>query len=125
MSGGPFRDLFIALPEALFETLQAIGDEAIRLGLVPPTRPPFVDALGADSIASVLCEQFGWARVHVGRDPCNRSIAFGVKHHCGHWHRFDIEEHALHLCARPVLDQIAAERDRNPRSCYCTPREAP
>lgn len=126
MSGSPFREMFVELSDAAFAALQALAEKEAKKTAEPNRlRPSLLEALNSDHVGLLLCERFGWDRVYCNRNARNRTIDFAAKYHCDHWHKFSIDEFRLDLCADPslnILDQITDEQDRNPRSCYCTPR---
>ena len=125
----PFRDLFVELPRQLFETLQGIGEQAVRNAQAPkPRQRPsvastFISATNNAFLGDWLCERFGWKRVEVWRDARNCDVVFMVKHHCGHVYEFPISEFSLETTPTiQIADLIASVYAREGRGCYCVQR---
>lgn len=133
-ASAPFRELFVELPRALFETLQGIGEQAVRNApspallrdLYPTPRRTFVDTLREPSVGHILCHRFGWGSVSVIRAATEPAVDFRVFLACGHRHRIRVSEMALEDAASPVdVTLRALERGMLVRSCYCVQREEP
>ena len=125
----PFRDLFVELPLALFETLQGIGEQAVRNAhpqepyCKPSASSAFIDAVNNAFLGDRLCERFGWKSVEVWRSAVTRDTEFGVSLHCGHRCSFPIPDRLIEATPTiQIADLIADAWDSGGRACYCVPR---
>ena len=124
-----FRDLFVELPLALFETLQGIGEQAVRDAQPQePYRKPsassvFISAVNNAFLGDWLCERFGWKSVEVWRCAVSRDTEFGVRLHCGHQCSFPISDMSIEGTPTiQIADLIADAWNSSGRACYCVPR---
>jgi hypothetical protein len=126
MSGAPFRDLFVELPLAVFEALQAIGEGAAAkagggsldtTSLAPtfkssyPSNLSFLHDVG---IGALLCQRYDWAKCAISRSAVEPAVDFRVTFLCGHRRRFSIDEMKLEVDvhqATALIDALDVEAD--------------
>lgn len=121
MSGAPFRELFVELPRAVFETLQGIGEQAVRKASEPPRRSTF-GTIELNDAAQMICRRYGWRNCEVVRCAASRDFEIGVRLLCGHQLRYVIDDYALASAAH-TIDAIDSAVQENPRFCHCVPKE--
>lgn len=127
MGDAPFRELFVELPRALFETLQGIGEAAVAKATTTTTAGQTLGAtrMAYDdgAIARWLCQRFGWVSVTTQRSPALRETHFCARMPCRHWHVIPVDDQVLYdSMPGAFIDAIDAYQEDYPRSCYCTPR---
>lgn len=135
MTAAPFRELFVELPRALFESLQAIGEAAVERAkgdttsllkdLYPAPRLWFA---WLEPAARALGEFYGWREViRTERDPLDHYITLVVRLGCGHRQRYRIDELSMlradHAASR--IDLICDIIERTERPCQCVQRPSP
>jgi hypothetical protein len=135
VSEAPFRELFVELPRAVFETLQGIGEEAVRraggmehvLGTLYPARPPTLLDVVQSEAGQALCGRYGWRGFEVRRLADRYETRLVVERSCGHRTACDLWDEVL-LAPRTARDALVLtdaldEHDRTGRRCYCVQRE--
>lgn len=128
----PFRDLFVELPRAVFETLQAIGEQAVRgaggvadmnssaflfkSAYAPPRQNPWL----TDFAARALAQRYGFRELELRRAAhANEVIGYAIRS-CGHRASFRVSEIALAIGVRAeVIDVFDAAADAAERECCC------
>lgn len=120
---GPFRELFVELPQAL---LEAAIKQAQLKAEPAPRQESLTTQLGRliDErwLGDYLCGRYAWRKVATWREPMDAMLRFRVVMQCGHKVKFGLFEsiiEATHPTA--ILDEIDAEweRARFRRRCYC------
>ena len=135
MSGGPFREMFVELSDAVFAALQGIGEQAVRkaqessyCNYRPSQFLALINALDNNSIAQErIADRFGWKRLlGTQRAAMSPDIEVIVELNCGHCHRFRVDEHKLTRDSSVLMAMMEQmQKHARGRSCYCTPREEP
>lgn len=125
----PFRELFVELPRALFDALQAIGEGAIKQAEVkrdaerrlaePAAKPSLIDAYVKWTMG-----RFGWRRAETRRIAHETTTYILAELDCGHGQKYDVDESRMMRCRGAaeevdLLDRIVAD---TPRRCYCVER---
>jgi hypothetical protein len=109
MSGAPFRDLFVELPRALFETIKGIGEHAIRRAQAPGSMAHLYKQaypasarvyLASDRYIRLVFERYGWRSATVVRLELGRETEINVKLSCGHRASYVVDE----------IEQVRTER---------------
>lgn len=135
MSDTTFRELFIELPRAVFETLQGIGEAAVRAAEpVPSTstafvRPSAVSLLlnsfeEGSSLNAHMAERLGWRKFTLMRSAMREEIEVRAVRWCGHRVKGFIDEMGLHaspFAPGAFLDALAGISEC--RWCTCMRRE--
>lgn len=125
MSGAPFRDLFVELPAAVFESLQAIGEAAVVKAQRPaPTKAPPRPTLFADHHIRLVLSRYGWRRAETRRIEHEATTYVLAELDCGHGQMYPVDERSILLAGSPageieLLDRVV---ERTPRRCYCVRR---
>lgn len=129
---GPFRELFVELPSALFEVLQAIGEEAARRSGGIDASYMFKRTYGprtyganpwlTDFAARALASRYGFRRIEMSRSAANVEVYGRAIQGCGHEARFWVDELALHLDLSSALEAIDRAVELAGRGCYCVER---
>lgn len=126
MSDSIFRPLVNALPEAIFEMLQGIGEAAVAKAQEPkPHHRPSQTTRLRDGLNSTLgrylCERYGWAGVASWRSTRTDALVIAARMPCGHQHRMPFDECALEdVRPQRILDLIdKAWLRASRRLCYC------
>lgn len=133
MTPHPFRDLFVELPRAVFETLQAIGEAAVeKARRTPLTLATMSHVLKTayrrhpvfDSIA-ILCRRHGWRRCVSTRRAATAEIEVAVTRGCGHTSRLIVDEVAMAAVpdAADHLSRLFEGHDQRGRGCFCVQPE--
>lgn len=130
MIAAPFRELFIELPRAVFDALQAIGEGAIKQAEVqrdverelsaPARRPSTIDAY-----VQFVAHRFGWRRAETRRIEHEATTYILAELDCGHGQKYAVDELSVARCRGPaeeidLLDRIVED---TPRRCYCVERK--
>jgi hypothetical protein len=127
VTGAPFRDLFVDLPAALFETLKGIATEAVRRAKVDSYPPGNVERVSTlfDSAqyGRLLCERYGWLNAEMTRSPYDRTTEIGVRWPCKHSAVIVVQDNVLES-ATDVVDALDHVTARHGRPCQCMQREA-
>ncbi len=111
--GSPFRELFVAVPDALLDLLRGVVDDAIH---GPPTREPrpsLVAALNYEASTRGLCEQFGFQAISFHRSEYQRTIEVVARLECRHRVQHSICETVLEDAAsttKVLLDVLGELR---------------
>ena len=133
MSETGFRDLFIELPRAVFDALQAIGEGAVaKAGGVAdmssmayamktayrPTRVRATDCVDA------LMRRYGWVKAETRMMASLAETYIIAELECGHRMLYELDDRELLLCASPAEEIKIIDRviDRKPRRCSCVMR---
>lgn len=124
MSGAPFRDLFVELPRALFETLQGIGEAAIKKAGTPPSPGPLAAAWKppwwrTEWLWRRLAERWGITALEIGRNATMQTVYLAFRRRCGHCGRGELDERALAIANSNGLDALDRAFDDAERECYC------
>lgn len=119
----PFRELFVELPRAVFETLQAIGEAMVvkqrefQSPRVPAYRQPWWLSV---SIGRLLAHRWNVAEVWLSRREDRNAIQVDARRYCGHLARGELDERRLHLAAMSECVTALDEAfDSSERSCQC------
>lgn len=127
----PFRDLFVALPTAVFEMLQGIGEAAVEQARSRGrtySRAAMLEVpavLLTRDVRQMLERHYDWQKVETAyRSETECSIVYIVRLGCGHRHRFDVDEMGI-MFAGPcdIMDVIDGAAVKN-LPCYCVPRRS-
>lgn len=117
-----FRDLFVELPRALFDALQAIGEAAVERARPPiaATPPPFA---WFDRFVAALRHHYGWReflRVECHEAECWRALV--VRLSCGHVQRYMLDELAMlraPSASAALVDLVCSAIENTERHCQC------
>lgn len=131
MTATPFRDLFVELPAAVFEALQAIGEAAVVKAGAPAVarlpRPDRRDSLFTERWIRRVHERYGWHWAELRRHESTEEMQILAALDCGHLQVYIADRRAVALVRGPVdeielLDRIV---DRTERGCQCVRRPEP
>lgn len=128
----PFRDLFIELPRAVIETLQGIGEEAVRKEhhrqYAPQIEAPTMRAaLRSPTVLRCLCERYGWESMEVSRSAECQTTRLWPWWPCGHRQLFELPDALLMAMGRAGIEGLLDDLDRQSeagRRCYCVQRDS-
>lgn len=123
MTSAPFRDLFVELPRAVFDALQAWG-EAVIVKAQQPAPAPRPRTPTALDRTTLLAWRYGWREAESWRNPWDCTTEIVALLQCGHRQRYTIEDRAFLAEPGPawqlhVIDRVV---DNTPRDCYCVLR---
>lgn len=125
MTSAPFRDLFVELPRAVFESLHAWGEAVIVKAQTPPPRPSLRIPTVVDRLY-LVCERYGWTEARSQRVAECCQMEIWARRSCCHWQRYLVDDLALRLAGHEAAEQLAVLDsivDRTPRNCYCVQSE--
>lgn len=130
----PFRDPFVELPRAVFESLQAIGEGAVaraqraaHAAVAPVLRPDRRASLFSERWIRRVHERYGWHWAELRRYEDRKEMRVLAGLDCGHMQSYVVDERAVSV-ARGLVDEIELlDRvvDRTERSCQCVRRAEP
>lgn len=121
MSGAPFRDLFVELPAAVFESLQAFA-EALLVRASEPAPPPAYKPpwWRTEYVWRRLAARWGVAEVEIRRRAGELRVAIVFRRRCGHGGRGEMNELALVKCDLPgAIAALDRAFDNAERDCCC------
>jgi hypothetical protein len=132
----PFRELFVELPTAVFETLRAIGEGAVekaRTGdyaymfkthYVPRPAPARRASLFESRHTRLIAHRYGWIDAELRKMIDRDSLQLGVILNCGHLQRYEVNELSILRCSS-AADEVAlldSVVDGTLRGCSCVQR---
>lgn len=129
MTGAPFRDLFVELPRAVFESLQAIGGGAIarareqtHAAVAPPPRRRA--SLFEERHIRLVLARYGWRSAGLIRRETVSELQISALLDCGHRQSYRVDEIAILRACNPVDELELLDRvvDRTERICQCVRR---
>lgn len=124
-NAAPLRELFVELPLAVFETLQAIGEAMIakQREFQSPRAPAYHQPWYlTEPIAKALANRWNVAEVRLVRRADRDAIQVETRRRCGHLTRGVIDERVLHLAVLPSTECVELPDevfDSSERSCQC------
>lgn len=125
MTETSFRDLFVELPRAVFESLQAIGEAAVTRAQATTVTPPRSTFGWLASTGRVLAEYYGWLEViRTERDPLDHYITLVVRLDCLHAQRYRFDELSMLRAGTQasMIDLVCEVIEHTERHCQCVQR---
>lgn len=127
MTAAPFRELFVELPRALFESLQAIGEAAVQRARANAGGPksPHSSFDWLNKAARVLAYHYGWFEViRIEREMLDHYSTLVVRLDCMHAQRYRFDELAMLLAANQadVANLVCNIIETTEQNCYCVQR---
>ena len=125
-----FRELFIELPRAVFDALQAIGEGAIKQAEVQrdaraASAISYRSPSAVEAYVRWAMRRFGWRRAETRRIAHEAMTYIVVELRCGHGQKYDVDEASIMRCrgAAEEIDLLDGIVENTPRRCYCVEPE--
>jgi hypothetical protein len=130
----PFRELFVELPRAVFESLQAIGEGAVakakgsggsldHSSMAHMYKTLYgIDADMFESVKRHICKRYGWHRFEMRRLETCAKTCIVAEFPCGHRRLIEIDDQTFLAAPTSFVDALDRDAERG-RRCYCVQRE--
>lgn len=118
MTPNPYRDLFVAIPDALLTVLRGVIEGSLKPTFLAPR--PLIIALNSTTIVRQLCDLHGWLHLEFVRAARHRAIEVVAVPRCRHPVSRFISDSVLEDSARPEheLSRVLHDLART-RECTC------
>lgn len=126
---GPFRELFVEVPQALLEAAVAEAKQrqnslAYLFKQAYAPRPSLLQRVSSPWFMRQLSQHYGWTAAECRRDPTEQRLVIDIDLGCQHGARMAICERDIESRGRAsdlvdLFDRLADEV----RRCYCVERD--
>lgn len=124
----PFRELFVELPRAVFESLQAVAEAAVVKARLPARRPIATSVpdrlISERAISYVITERYKIQLLSCRRSPIDHLTQIVAQMECGHSVRLDVYDNWLltYHGVAGVIDVLDLAWRHAERKCSCVLR---
>ena len=118
MSGGPFRELFVACEEAILEAARQRNEAQNRINSVVRANALHVNLEWA---AQYFCKEYGFSHLGTLRESDSNTTVVRVRMKCGHAGYIFLDETAIvRMSTHEIGDYICRQFEKPPtRKCTC------